>query len=285
MENSGFSRKLTRRFVAGETLHDGLAVCKKLNQEGILTTLDHLGENVTSIEDGARTRDAYLAALDSIAARKLKSSVSIKLTHFGLDFSEEICGNYVSTVVSRAKEAENAVEIDMESSEYVDRTLSMVIRQHEAGGRVRAVIQAYLRRSENDIRDLCQKRIAVRLCKGAYKEPPELAFPSKNEVDRNYVHLMAMLMRDGVVPAFATHDERIVREVVRLARDRRTSKDQLEFQMLYGIRKALQRELVRDGFMVRLYVPYGIAWYPYFMRRLAERPANVVFLLRNLLRR
>ncbi|MCW5977177.1 MAG: proline dehydrogenase family protein [Bryobacteraceae bacterium] len=285
VETSRFARKLTRRFVAGETLEEGLAVCARLNQEGILATLDHLGENVSSIEEGARTRDAYLAALDAIAERRLQSTVSIKLTHFGLDFSEEICRRYVEAVVALAHRYGNAVEIDMESAGYVDRTLDVVVETQQACGCVRAVIQAYLRRSENDIRDLCRRRVPVRLCKGAYKEPPEIAFPRKRDVDANYLRLAGILLEEGVNPAFATHDERIIAEVIRRVRDRRLAPEGLEFQMLYGIRKSLQRQLVRDGFRVRLYVPYGVAWYPYFMRRLAERPANLVFLLRNLARR
>jgi proline dehydrogenase len=284
VENSPLARKLTGRFVAGLTLEDGLAACAKLNQEGILATLDHLGENVSSIEEAAATRDAYLTALDSIANRKLKSTVSIKLTHFGLDFSEEICAGYVEAVVALAKETANAVEIDMESAPYVDRTLNIVHRQHQSFGCVRAVVQAYLRRSEKDISDLSRAGIPVRLCKGAYNEPPEIAIPRKAEVDLNYLRLTAVLLREGVYPALATHDERIIRDVVRMTRDARLAPDRLEFQMLYGIRKSLQRQLVRDGFRVRLYVPYGVAWYPYFMRRLAERPANLLFLLRNLVR-
>lgn len=284
VEQSRLGRKLTRRFVAGETLEDGLVVCARLNQEGILATLDHLGENVSSIEEAAGTRDAYLAALDRIAERKLKATVSIKLTHFGLDFSEQTCEAYAAAVVARARETSNAVEIDMESAGYVDRTLNVVHRRHEASRAVRAVIQAYLRRSENDIRELCRKQVPVRLCKGAYNETPDLAFPRKSEVDGNYLRLAGILLADGTYPAFATHDERIIREVSRMVRERRVNPDRMEFQMLYGIRKSLQRQLVQDGFRVRLYVPYGIAWYPYFMRRLAERPANLLFLLKNMVR-
>jgi proline dehydrogenase len=284
VENSRVSRKLTRRFVAGKTLDEGLDVCQILNREGILATLDHLGENVSSIEEGAQTRDAYLSALDSIAARNLKSTVSIKLTHFGLDFSQQACASYVASVVARAKETGNTVEIDMESAGYVDRTLEIVIAQHQSARCVRAVIQAYLRRSEDDIRDLCRRQIPVRLCKGAYREPAEIAFPRKKDVDSNYVRLMDILLREGACPAFATHDEQVIRAVLRMVRETELAPDRLEFQMLYGIRKALQRQLIRDGFRVRLYVPYGVAWYPYFMRRLAERPANVLFLLRNLIR-
>ena len=190
----------------------------------------------------------------------------------------------MTAVVDRAHETSNAVEIDMESAGYVDRTLNVVHRRHQDSHSVRAVIQAYLRRSENDIRELCRKQIPVRLCKGAYNEAPDLAFPRKSDVDHNYLRLAGILLADGTYPAFATHDERIIREVSRMVREGRMQPDQLEFQMLYGIRKSLQRQLVSDGFRVRLYVPYGVAWYPYFMRRLAERPANLLFLLKNFVR-
>ena len=285
VENSPLGRKLTQRFVAGKTLDEGLAVCAKLNAEGILATLDHLGENAGSIEEAATSRDAYLEALDRIAERQLKATVSIKPTHFGLDFSEDACRDYVASVVSAARRTGNSVEVDMESLGYVDRTLRLVTELHESGGCVRAVIQAYLRRSESDIERLCRKGIPVRLCKGAYREPAEAAFPRRRDVDDNYLRLTRILLRDGVYPAVATHDERIIASVVRAVREQGLVPDQLEFQMLYGIRKSLQRRLVREGFRVRLYVPYGVAWYPYFMRRLAERPANLFFLAKNLLRR
>ncbi|MCP5117468.1 MAG: proline dehydrogenase [bacterium] len=286
VENSRVSRQITKRFIAGKTLADGLAVCRKLNAENIQATLDHLGENVGSVEEGARTRDAYLEAIRQIAAHRLEATVSIKLTHFGLDFSEDACRGYVSAVVSAASEHGTSVEIDMESHEYVDRTLGILTSQHAAHpGSVRAVIQAYLRRSERDIEALSEGRVPVRLCKGAYKEPEEVAFETKREVDANYLRLVRILLHRGVQPAVATHDERIIREVIRTVREESIAPKALEFQMLFGIRKSLQRDLVRQGFRVRLYVPYGVAWYPYFMRRLAERPANLLFLLRNLVRR
>ncbi len=285
VENSGISRKFTRRFVAGETLEEGLRVCARLNAEKILVTLDHLGENVTAIEEVSATREAYLQALAEIERRGLQSTVSIKLTHFGLDFSEEVCRGHVRAVVAAASRAGTAVEVDMESHEYVDRTLALVKELHATYGCVRAVIQAYLRRSEDDIRDLCRLGIPIRLCKGAYREPSSIAFQSKREVGENYMRLAELLLADGVDPAIATHDERIITEVIGRVRRRGFPAYGLEFQMLYGIRKSLQRRLVRQGFRVRLYVPYGVAWYPYFMRRLAERPANLLFLAKNLVRR
>ncbi len=285
VENSPISQKFTRRFIAGKSLEEGLAVVARLNAEGILATLDYLGENITSIEEAAQTRDAYLEALRQIAELHLNSTVSLKLTHFGLNFSERACRGYVAEVVAEAKRLGNSVEIDMEAYPYVEPTLRTVTDLHERFGCVRAVIQAYLRRSEADIEMLCQRGIPVRLCKGAYKEPASVAYTRKREVDENYRRLAALLIEKGTQPAMATHDERIIREVVLLAGEHGLEPDKLEFQMLYGIRKSLQLKLASQGYRVRLYVPYGVAWYPYFMRRLAERPANLLFLIRNLLRR
>jgi proline dehydrogenase len=275
---------LTSRFIAGHTLEREIAVCRRLNAEGILASLDHLGESVKSLEEAERSRDAYLAALDQIATLGLQATVSIKLTQLGLDLSEARCRANVEQLVQRAKAIGTSVEIDMESSEYVDRTLALVSGLHARFGSVRAVIQAYLYRSESDIEDLCRQSIPVRLCKGAYKEPSDVAFPHKLEVDRNYVLLMTKLLEHGTYPAIASHDERIIPQAVQYARERNITPDRFEFQMLYGIRRDLQRRLVSDGYRLRLYVPYGDAWYPYFMRRLAERPANLLFLVRNLLK-
>jgi len=284
-ESSPVARRFTSRFVAGQTLEDGLAVCARLNREGILATLDHLGENVTSAEEAAASRDAYLAALDAIAERGLRATVSIKLTHFGLDFSEKACRDYVTSVARRARETFNAVEIDMEASQYVDRTLRLVTDLYETFGCVRAVIQAYLRRSEADLRMLLGRSIPVRLCKGAYMEPAAIAFQGRRRIRANYLRLAEMLLAEGRQPAFATHDERLIATIIRRAGELGRNPDGLEFQMLYGIRRSLQRRLAGQGFAVRLYVPYGVAWYPYLMRRLAERPVNLLFIAKNLLRR
>jgi len=284
VEESTVSRRFTGRFIAGRTLDDGLAVCRRLNGEGVLATLDHLGENVLSPLEGAATRDAYLEAIRRIAAEGIRATVSIKLTHFGLDASEEICREYASAVVSAGAEHGVSVEVDMEARQYVDRTLGIVTDLHEAYGSVRAVIQAYLRRSEADVERLCAKRIPVRLCKGAYKEPARVAFPSQREVASNYLRLARILLDRGVHPAVATHDERIIGAVAQMAQARERSPEELEFQMLYGSRKGLQGRLSQQGFRVRLYVPYGTAWYPYFLRRLAERPSNLLFVARNFLR-
>jgi proline dehydrogenase len=282
IETSSAADRLTSRFIAGSTLERSLAVCQRLNRDGILVSLDHLGESVTSLEEAQSSRDAYFAALDRIAEMGLQATVSVKPTQLGLDFSEAECEANVERLVERAKAIASAVEIDMESSEYVDRTLAMVGRLHARHASVRAVIQAYLYRSENDIEDLCHAGIPVRLCKGAYKEPSDIAFPKKKDLDRNYVRLMIRLLDGGVYPAIASHDESIVRLALNHVKERKIAPDRFEFQMLYGIRRDLQRELVQQGYRLRLYVPYGDAWYPYFMRRLAERPANVLFLIRNL---
>jgi proline dehydrogenase len=284
METSPAADRLTSRFVAGHTLEREITVCQRLNKDGYLASLDHLGESVTSIEEAHNSRDAYLCALDQIAALKLNATVSVKLTQLGLDFSEADCESNVEQLVIRAKEIGTGVEIDMESIGYVDRTLGIVRRMHDRHGHVRAVIQAYLRRSEGDIRDLCRKRIPVRLCKGAYQESANVAFPRKQDVDRNYAALMRILFTDGIQAAIASHDEEIVQQAIDLAKEQKLGADRFEFQMLYGIRRDLQRRLIGEGFHLRLYVPYGDAWYPYFMRRLAERPANVLFLIRNLVK-
>jgi proline dehydrogenase len=284
-ENSSISGKLTSRFIAGRSLAEGIRVLQHLSKERILGTLDCLGENVTSLDDASRSRESYLAALDEIERAGLSATVSIKLTQFGLDFSEAACRANIIALVERARAIHTRVEIDMESSAYTDRTLEMVVRLQELfPGQIRAVIQAYLYRSEADIRMLSVHRIPVRLCKGAYREPQSVAFPKKSEVDANYLKLVKLLLAEGAYPAIASHDESILREVVRHIKEHRIASDRFEFQMLYGIRRDLQRKLVSQGFRLRLYVPYGDAWYPYFMRRLAERPANLLFLVKNLVR-
>ncbi len=279
------SRKLTSRFIAGQSLPEGIRVLQHLSKERILGTLDCLGENVTSLDDAGRSREAYLAALDEIEGAGLAATVSIKLTQFGLDFSEAACRANVIALIERAQAIQTRIEIDMESSAYTERTLEMVVRLNELfPGQVRAVIQAYLYRSEDDVRMLSVHRIPVRLCKGAYREPPSVAFAKKTEVDANYLKLVTLLLAEGSYPAIASHDELIIRQVVRHIKEHEIAADRFEFQMLYGIRRDLQRKLVSQGFRLRLYVPYGDAWYPYFMRRLAERPANLLFLVKNLVR-
>ncbi len=285
MENSSVSQRFTSRFVAGQSLEEGISVLNKLQAEQITATLDCLGENVTSLQEAAQSREAYLKALEAIRVNQLHSTVSIKLTQFGLDFSDEACMNNVVALVEQARSMGSRVEIDMESSEYTDRTLQIVTSlHHRFGGFVRAVIQAYLYRSEDDIRALNGQGIPVRLCKGAYREPGEVAFPLKADVDSNYIKLMKLLLDEGTNPAIASHDESIVTQAMQHVRGQKIAADRFEFQMLYGIRRDLQRRLTADGYRLRLYVPYGEAWYPYFMRRLAERPANVFFIAKNLIR-
>jgi proline dehydrogenase len=284
MQNSKTAERFVSRFVAGRTLEDALRACSNLRSEGMLSTLDHLGENVTSVREAADSRDAYLKSLDGIADKQLVSTVSVKLTQMGLDLAGDTARDNARALAERAKSYGTSVEVDMESSEYTDRTLAIVRDLHQRSGNVRAVIQAYLRRSEADIDRLCAEKIPVRLCKGAYKEPAEIAFEDKAEVDANYERLMTKLLTEGTYPAIASHDERLVRKAMEQARKRGLGPDHFEFQMLYGIRRDLQKELVRQGFRLRLYVPYGDAWYPYFMRRLAERPANVWFMVKNWMR-
>lgn len=286
VEQSPVSAKLTRRFIAGFSLEDEIQVVRKLATEGILASLDFLGENVHSLREAEGSRDSYLHALAEIERAGIRgATVSVKLSQMGLELSEHACFENVCALARSACRLNTRVEIDMESSEYTERTLAIVTRLQEAfPGRVRAVIQAYLFRSEADIRMLSERGIPVRLCKGAYNEPPSVAFASKADVDLKYRKLLTLLMRIGIEPAIASHDESMVRTAVAYAREKGISPGAFEFQMLYGIRRDLQKELVRDGFRLRLYVPYGDAWYPYFMRRLAERPANLLFLARNLIR-
>jgi proline dehydrogenase len=285
MEHSSVSRKFTSRFIAGRTLDEAIQVMTTLRRENMDASLDFLGENVTSLEEAAASRDSYLGTLEAIRASRLPATVSVKLTQLGLDFSSEACRDNVSQLVEQAAAMKTRVEIDMESSEYTDRTLDIICALFERfPGSVRAVIQAYLYRSEADIRRLNTLGIPVRLCKGAYRESAKVAFPLKSEVDRNYVKLMRLLLEEGADPAIASHDERIVRDARLYISERKIPPSRFEFQMLYGIRRDLQKWLISEGFRVRLYVPYGDAWYPYFMRRLAERPANVLFIARNLLR-
>jgi proline dehydrogenase len=285
MENSAASRKMTARFVAGRTLAEGVTVLKNLTKDKMLGTLDYLGENVKNLEEAAQSRDSYLAALNQIRTENIQATVSLKLTQFGLDLSESACRDNVAALVECAQSMGTRVEIDMESTAYTDRTLAVVKQmQSTFPGHVRAVIQAYLFRSEADIKSLSALGIPVRLCKGAYRELPDVAFPNKADVDENYLRLMRLLFSEGNHPAIASHDESIIQAALRHIQEQNIDPTRFEFQMLYGIRRDLQRQLVAKGYRLRLYVPYGDAWYPYFMRRLAERPANLLFLAKNALR-
>jgi proline dehydrogenase len=255
-----------------------------LNSTGITVTLDHLGESVTSIEEAAAARDVYLQTLNAIHDSGIQGNVSLKLTQFGLDLSNGACLANVGQLVEQAARLDSFVRVDMENSPYVDRTLDLVCDLNRQYGHVGVVIQAYLHRSAKDIETLCQQGVTVRLCKGAYLEHADVAFPQKAQVDANYIALMKALLDRGRYPAIATHDPKMIEATKAYAKERNIPRDAFEFQMLYGIRRDLQQQLVRDGYRIRVYVPFGGAWYPYYMRRLAERPANVFFILRNLFR-
>ena len=272
------------RFVAGETLNDAVEAARTVNRLGMSATLDFLGENVSTPADAQKARDAYLNIFDRIALEKLNANVSCKLTQLGLDLSVEFCEGMVLSVAERALAYESFLRIDMESSVYTQRTVELVKRVRAQSPAVGAVIQSYLYRSEPDIQDLLSYGCRVRLCKGAYKEPAEVAYPSKADVDANYVKLMRMLLSSGFYHGIATHDPRMIAETIRWAAEKKIPKDDFEFQMLFGVRTDLQRQLVKDGFNLRIYIPYGRDWFPYFMRRLAERPANLSFFMRNFLR-
>jgi proline dehydrogenase len=284
METSPTARRLATRFVAGETLDEALAKVRSLNAEGFTVTLDHLGESVTSLDEAAAARDVYLRALEAIHSNGIQGNVSLKLTHFGLDLSERECSANVERLVERAAGLGSFVRVDMESTAYTDRTIELVTDLYAKHGSVGTVIQAYLYRSKADVEKLCVLGVRVRLCKGAYLEPAAVAFPKKEDVDRNYIELAKLLLDRGSYPAIATHDEKMIAAAKSYAAARNIPRDGFEFQMLYGIRRDLQRKLIAEGYRVRLYVPFGKAWYPYYMRRMAERPANVLFILRNLFR-
>jgi proline dehydrogenase len=285
----GFARRAALRFVAGETIDDAIATIRTLNKNGILATVDHLGENVASEADARRAAQAYVDVLDRIGREGVRSHASLKLTQLGLDIGDALCRENVACVVRKAKEVGAFIRIDMESTEYTERTLALFRSLHREFDNVGIVIQAYLYRSEEDIAALCREGASVRLCKGAYKEPPDKAFPKKADVDANYVKLTHRLMSEGArasgaYAAIATHDPKMIDAAKAYAAKHDVPRDRFEFQMLYGIRRDLQQQLAKEGYTMRVYVPYGTEWYPYFMRRLAERPANVWFILRNLFR-
>jgi proline dehydrogenase len=284
VQTSPAARRVSSRFVAGSTLADALDVCRATRADGITATLDYLGENVKSLDEAMACREAYLTTLHAMKEAGVEPNVSLKLTQFGLDLSESACEENVAALVKAAAGIGGFVRIDMEGSAYTDRTLALVTRLHREHGACGTVIQAYLRSSPADIEALERERIRVRLVKGAYLEPTEIAFPDKAHVDQNYLALAKGLLTAGEYPAIATHDERMIEAVERFVAEKGIGRNRFEFQMLYGIRRDLQRRLVKDGYRLRLYVPFGEAWYPYFMRRLAERPANLWFFARSLLR-
>ena len=278
------TRRMSHRFVAGETLEEALQVARASNDAGMHATLDYLGENVSTTEDAQKARDAYLEIFDRIAEERLHANVSCKLTQLGLDISPEFCEGLVLSIAERAAANDSFLRIDMEGSAYTQRTVDLVKRVRAQTPTVGTVIQSYLYRSESDVNDLLSVGCRIRLCKGAYNETIEVAYPRKADVDGNYIRLMRMLLPSGFYHGIATHDPKMIAATIRWAAEKQISKDDFEFQMLYGIRTDLQRQLVRDGFRLRIYIPYGREWFPYVMRRLAERPANLMFFLRNFLR-
>ncbi|HXS12071.1 MAG TPA: proline dehydrogenase family protein [Acidobacteriaceae bacterium] len=291
-ERSSIGRRVSHRFVAGMTVEEAIAAAQQLNREGIAVTLDALGESVTDAPHAEASAAVYHRLLDEIATHHLNANVSLKLTQMGMDVGGEnspigqaLTERIVSKLVGHAHRFKNFVRIDMEGSQYTEATLGMTERLYARyPGAVGTVLQAYMFRSEADADRLIRQGIRIRLCKGAYKEPAEIAFPAKTDVDKNYLHVAKKLIPSGVFCGIATHDEAIVNDLCHFVRVHRIEKSAFEFQMLYGIRRDLQRKLVSKGYGVRVYVPFGTEWYPYFMRRLAERPANVLFLAKNFFR-
>jgi proline dehydrogenase len=284
-ERSALGQRVSRRFVAGMTVEDAIAVAARLNAEGIEISLDSLGESVTEAAQAEASAAVYHRLLDEIAERKLRANVSVKLTQMGMERDPALAERLVGEMAAHAARSGSFVRIDMEGSAYTEATLALTEKLHrQSPGAVGTVLQAYLRRTEEDAARLLAQGIRIRLCKGAYKEPASLAFPAKSEVDASYVALMERMVTSGVFCGIATHDEAIVNTLCAFAAEQQIDKRAFEFQMLYGVRRDLQRRLVAEGFGVRVYVPFGPEWYPYFMRRLAERPANVLFLARNFFR-
>lgn len=278
------TRPMVRRFVAGETLDAALDVIARIRAGGLHATVDVLGESVTSPEAARAAADRYVETLSALAARGLDGNVSLKLTQMGLDIGHDVCRANVERVFRRAAETGAFVRIDMEDHAKTDATLTLWRELRPLSPSSGVVIQAALHRSPADVEALIAERARVRLCKGAYKEPPAVAHQDKAAVDRAFVELMERLLAGGEYPAIATHDERIIRSAIAFAEREGIGRDRFEFQMLYGVRRDLQASLAADGWTVRLYVPYGREWYPYLMRRLAERPANVAFILSSIVR-
>ena len=279
------TRRMARRFVAGEELNDAIEAARACNDAGMLVSLDYLGENVATTADAQRARDTYLDIFERVAGEKLNANVSCKLTQLGLDLSVDFCEGLAMTIVESAARHDSFLRVDMEGSNYTERTVDTVKRMRIQSPAVGTVIQSYLYRSEQDVRDLLGYGCRIRLCKGAYKEPEEVAYKRKTDVDGNYVRLMKVLLTSGFYHGIATHDPRMIATTIRWAAEKQVSKEDFEFQMLYGVRTDLQRKLVKDGYRLRIYIPYGKDWFPYFMRRLAERPANVAFFVKNFFRR
>jgi len=286
-EKTWAGQRLSRRFVAGTTIDDVLKATQAVNRLGLSVSVDNLGENVTNLDEARHSAQLYHQMLDRMSELGLNANVSLKLTHMGLDVDEDMAYQISSGVVEHAARINNFVRVDMEGSAYTQRTLDFVRRLHAAPGltgHVGAVIQSYLYRSERDVEQVLAEGIRVRLCKGAYQEPPGIAFAAKSDVDANYVKLMKILLASGIYHGIATHDEKMIRATIQFAQKEKIRPSAFEFQMLYGVRRDLQQKLVKEGWRCRVYIPFGSEWYPYLMRRLAERPANIVFILKNLFR-
>ena len=286
-EQSRMGQKMSGRFIAGMQVSDALRVAETLNREGIPVSLDSLGENVSTEEEARRAADIYHQLLDAIQQRGLQANVSAKLTQMGMNISPAIARQITSELVDHAAATDNFLRVDMEGSDLTQATIDMTREIHAMpnhAGRIGTVLQSYLYRCEEDVNLLLAERIRIRLCKGAYKEPPTLAFPDKADVDANYMKLTKILLTSGVYHGLATHDEAIIRETKKFVEEEGIDKRSFEFQMLYGVRRDLQTSLAKQGYGMRVYVPFGTEWYPYFMRRLAERPANVLFIAKNLLK-
>ncbi len=286
-ERSSLGQKMSRRFVAGTTVSELLDATVAMNKLGIRVTVDNLGENVTNREEALHSRDLYHELFSEIDKRKLDANVSLKLTHMGLDVDEKLSRDIVSELLEHAIHLNSFIRVDMEGSPYTQRTLDFVRELHRrpgASGRIGTVLQAYLYRTEQDAKELCAEGIRIRLCKGAYREPATIAFQEKSDVDANYVKVAKQIIKSGTFHGIATHDERIIEEIKTWCRSENIPASAFEFQMLHGIRRDLQESLVRDGWGVRVYIPFGTEWYPYLMRRLAERPANAIFIAKNLFR-
>jgi proline dehydrogenase len=279
------TRGVSRRFVAGEALDDAVEATRALNKRGMHVSLDHLGENVSDAKEATSAAQDYINILDRIKQTGVDANISIKLTALGLDISQELCEQNLIRILEHAQQFPIFVRIDMEGSAYTEQTVDITLRVHERFEHVGTVIQSCMYRSKKDTEQLIAQGVRVRLVKGAYKEPKSVAFQNKSEVDHNYVRLMTMLLLHGNYPAIATHDEAIINAICKYARDNGISKAAFEFQMLYGIRRDLQEKLVSQGYNMRVYVPYGSQWYPYLIRRMAERPANLVFVMSNAIRK
>jgi proline dehydrogenase len=278
---------LFRRFVAGETIEETIAVVRDLNRGGILATLDQLGEGVTQESEAVRATNGYINLLKQIHSSGIHSTISIKLTQLGLEVDRNLAWYHLRRILETASELNNFVRIDMEGSAHTQATLDLFRHALDGFGlqRVGIVIQAYLYRSEQDVRELSAMGCNIRLCKGAYMEPPEVAFPRKSDVDRNFRRLLDIMLVSPGYSAIATHDDAMIRHALATVRKLGIGLDRYEFQMLYGVRRERQLELAHQGYRMRIYVPFGTQWAPYYMRRLAERPANLLFILKSLFRR